>query len=53
MALFALAPCVLGFVTGNLWLEQGSDSDDDAWSEVTEVASLSAVPTDLFDEEAP
>lgn len=53
MALFALAPCVLGFVTGNFWLEQSAESDDDAWSEVTEVASLAAVPTDLFDLEAP
>jgi hypothetical protein len=50
-ALFALVPCVLGFVTGNFWLE-GSDPDDDAWGELAEVASLS-MDTDLFDEESP
>jgi len=52
MALFALVPCVLGFVTGNFWLDR-SDNDEDAWGEMSEVASLSVAPTDLFDEEAP
>ena len=50
-ALFALVPCVLGFVTGNLWLER-SDPDDEAWGELAEVASLT-VANDLFDEESP
>jgi hypothetical protein len=45
-ALFALAPCVLGFVTGNFWLEQ-PDPDDEAWGELLTVAN------DLFDEESP
>ena len=53
-ALFAMVPCVLGFVTGNLWLDPSSDTDDD-WSELAELAYLSAPaePADLFDEESP
>ena len=50
-ALFAMAPCVLGFVTGNFWLDQ-SDPDEEAWGELAEVASLT-VANDLFDEESP
>lgn len=49
-ALFALAPCVLGFVTGNFWLDHG-DPEEDAWSELADVSSLS-VTGDLFDEES-
>ena len=48
-ALFAMVPCMLGFLTGNLWLDPSSDDEDD-WSEIAEVASLSS-PADLFDDE--
>jgi hypothetical protein len=59
MALFALAPCVLGFLSGNLLLDPaldaGTDSEDDAWAELAQVVGPVQLDDELalFDEEAP
>jgi hypothetical protein len=47
MALFALVPCFIGFLSGALYLDAPSDSDDDTWDEVAAVMS----PADVLDED--
>ncbi|MEY4580322.1 MAG: hypothetical protein RL701_5025 [Pseudomonadota bacterium] len=48
MTLFALVPCVIGFLSGALYTEpQNADDEDDAWSEI---ATLT-LPGDLLDED--
>jgi hypothetical protein len=55
LALFAFAPCVLGFLSGNLLLEPATDSEDDAWAELAQVVGPVQLDDELalFDEEAP
>jgi len=49
LSLFALVPCVLGFVSGTLFSDVSTDNDDDTWNEIAAVA----MPTDVLDEELP
>jgi hypothetical protein len=53
-ALFALTPCVLGFLSGTLPMDPSSDADDDTWDEVAQLVMPAqlADELDLFDEEA-
>lgn len=53
-ALFALTPCVLGFLSGTLLMDPSSDADDDTWDEVAQLVMPAqlADDLDLFDEEA-
>jgi len=51
--LFALTPCVIGFVSGTLFMEPSSDVDDEAWDELAQVVAPGALSEelDLFDED--
>jgi hypothetical protein len=53
-ALFALTPCVLGFLSGTLLLDPAADSDDEAWDELAQVVMPAQLADDfdVFDEEA-
>ena len=50
-ALYALTPCVLGFLSGTLLMDASADSDDDAWDELAQVVmpAQSADDVDMFD----
>jgi hypothetical protein len=54
-ALFALSPCVLGFLSGNLLLQPASETEEDAWEELAQVDLPAQISDELavFDEETP
>jgi hypothetical protein len=54
-ALFALTPCVLGFLSGTLLMDPSADSDDDTWDELAQVVmpAQTADDLDMFEEETP
>jgi hypothetical protein len=52
MALFALVPCVIGFLSGALYTEpQNEQDEDDAWSEIATLTLPSDVLGDENDDE--
>ena len=55
LALFALTPCVIGFLSGTLLMEPNVDADDEAWDEVARVVMPAQLADDLYmlDEESP
>jgi hypothetical protein len=57
MALFALTPCVVGFLSGSLLMDPSTDADDAAWDELAAVVMPATLgyedELDMFDEESP
>ncbi|HET8934962.1 MAG TPA: hypothetical protein VFN67_16050 [Polyangiales bacterium] len=55
LALFALTPCVIGFLSGTLLMEPNVDPDDEAWDELAQVVMPAQLSDDLYmlDEESP
>ena len=55
LALFALTPCVIGFLSGTVLLEPNIDPEDDAWDELAQVVMPAQLSDDLYmlDEESP
>jgi hypothetical protein len=55
LALFALTPCVIGFLSGSLLMEPNSDPEDEAWDELAQVVMPAQLSDDLYmlDEESP
>ena len=51
--LFALTPCVIGFLSGTLLMDPSSDADDETWDELAQVVAPGALSEelDLFDED--
>jgi hypothetical protein len=47
LALFALTPCLIGFLSGTLLMEPSADADDDAWDELAAVVMPSTLADDL------
>jgi hypothetical protein len=55
LALFALTPCAIGYLSGTMLMEPSADADDEVWDELAQVA-LPAQTSDelyMFDEESP
>ena len=54
LGLFALTPCVIGFVSGTMLMEPRSDADDEAWDELAQVVAPAALTDELymFDEDS-
>jgi hypothetical protein len=54
-ALFALTPCVLGFLSGTLLMDPAADSDDEGWEELAQVVmpGQATDELDMYDEETP
>lgn len=52
--LFALTPCVIGFVSGTMLMDPSSDADDEAWDELAQVVTPAALTDelDMFDEDS-
>jgi hypothetical protein len=46
LLLFALTPCVIGFLSGSLLMDPSGDADDEAWDELAQVV----MPTQVSDE---
>lgn len=55
LALFALTPCVIGFLSGTVLLEPSIDPEDDAWDELAQVVMPAQLSDELYmlDEESP
>lgn len=54
-ALFALTPCVIGFLSGTLLMDPQSDPDDEAWDELAQVVMPVQMTDELYmlDEDSP
>jgi hypothetical protein len=54
LALFALTPCVIGFLSGTLSLDPSADADDEAWDELAQVVMPANLSDDLdiFEEDS-
>lgn len=52
--LFALTPCVIGFLSGTMLMDPSSDADDEAWDELAQVVAPAALTDelDMFDEDS-
>jgi hypothetical protein len=46
--LFALTPCVIGFLSGTLLMDPSSDAEDEAWEELAQVVAPAALTDELF-----
>jgi hypothetical protein len=46
LGLFALTPCVIGFLSGTMLMDPSADADDEAWEELAQVM----MPVTLSDE---
>jgi hypothetical protein len=46
LGLFALTPCVIGFLSGTMLMDASGDADDEAWDELAQVV----MPASLSDE---
>jgi hypothetical protein len=55
LALFALTPCVIGFLSGTMLMEPNVDPDDETWDELAQVVMPAQLSDDLYmlDEESP
>jgi len=51
--LFALTPCVIGFVSGTLLMDPSNEAEDEAWDELAQVVAPGALTDelDMFDED--
>jgi hypothetical protein len=52
--LFALTPCVIGFISGTMLMDPSSDADEEAWDELAQVVAPAALTDelDMFDEDS-
>ena len=48
LGLFALTPCVLGFLSGTLLMEPALDADDEAWEELAQVVMPGTLTDELY-----
>lgn len=55
LGLFALTPCVIGFVSGAVLMDPSADADDEAWDELAQVVMPATLSDELelLDEEYP
>jgi hypothetical protein len=53
LGLFALTPCVLGFLSGTLVMDQSYDPEDETWEELAQIVAPGALTDELeiFDED--